>query len=55
MQARALAETLGVAGESGAGTFEETALADDSVAAVLTFDAFLFTPDKQAASSSCRA
>lgn len=49
VQARALAETLGVAGEFRAGTFEETGLADDSVAAVLTFDAFLFTPDKQAA------
>ena len=48
VQARALAETLGVAGEFRAGTFEETGLADDSVAAVLTFDAFLFTPDKQA-------
>lgn len=49
VRARALAEQLGVRADFRVGSFEQTGLADSSVAAVLTFDAFLFTPDKQTA------
>ncbi len=46
---RALAESAGVAAEFRQGTFEETGLADEEADLVMSFDAFLFTPDKQAA------
>lgn len=49
VRARALAARLGVEADFRVGSFEATGLADDSVDAVLSFDAFLFSPDKQAA------
>jgi SAM-dependent methyltransferase len=49
VRARALAGRLGVEADFRTGSLEETGLADASIGAVLTFDAFLFTPDKQAA------
>jgi SAM-dependent methyltransferase len=49
VRARALGERLGVQAEFSAGSFEDTVLAASTVGSVLTFDAFLFTPDKHAA------
>jgi SAM-dependent methyltransferase len=47
-RARSLADKLDVPAEFRVGTFEETGLPDSSVGALLSFDAFLFTPDKAA-------
>jgi SAM-dependent methyltransferase len=49
VRARALAGRLGVEAQFRTGTFEDTGLGDASIGAVLSFDAFLFTPDKPAA------
>lgn len=49
VSARSLSDRLNVAADFRTGSFQQTGLADASLGAVLTFDAFLFTPDKPAA------
>jgi SAM-dependent methyltransferase len=48
-RARRLAGQLGVDAEFRVGSFEATGLPDSTADLVMSFDAFLFTPDKQAA------
>ena len=48
-RARELAQQLGVEADFRPGAFEDTGLPDSSADLAMSFDAFLFTPDKQAA------
>lgn len=49
VRARALAGRLAVEADFRAGSFEDTGLSDAAAGSLLSFDAFLFAPDKQAA------